>query len=172
MFAWQELSWELAPVLLVHSGVSRSLLEGAQAFDCWPSAQGLASDWMLGICGRLIGSVSFPVCLSLVPSSSPGGLSLWSDAVSSSALDMSTQPRSSTPRSCQPEVGWKCPVGLGRGWGSHALWTGLQAGLSLGWSEVPCRWNRLRGSWSRSCSKGVGVLGPTLIEWGVGGLHS
>lgn len=59
--------------------------------------------------GRLIIS---PAC---VPIFSAGGLSLWSGAVSSSALVMSTQQRSSTPRSCQPEVGVG-RVGVGLYW--------------------------------------------------------
>lgn len=46
-----------------------------------------------------------PLCPRPRPARCPGGRSPWCDAASSSAPAMSTQPRSSTPRSCRPEVG-------------------------------------------------------------------
>lgn len=65
---------------------------------------------------RLIGSLSLslPVSVSCL-TSFPGGLSLWSDAVSSSVPAMSMQPRSLIPRNCRPEVGHSRGVCVGCG---------------------------------------------------------
>ena len=102
--------------------------------------------------------------------SPPGGLFLWSDAVSSSAPAMSMRPRSSTPRSCQPEVGreWLCwPVGAG-GRGSLCWGWGVACGSLATQSEwdswLQCGVNGVHG-----CA-GLGARGthtPSHLE-----LHS
>lgn len=85
----------------------------------------------LGLRGRVLGAlreINWLSSLSLSPISSPGGLSLWSGAVSSSALAMSMRPRSSTRRSCRPEVG----TGRVRGPGSHRPRAWLDARAASG----------------------------------------
>lgn len=80
-----------------------------------PRTEAGPHDRVLGVHrGIIIGS------LPLFPISPPGGLSLWSDAVSSSAPAMSMQRRSSTPRSYPPEVGNGCAGWRGPGAGAGA----------------------------------------------------
>lgn len=143
-----------------------------------------AWQWQGSTClWRLIGSLSLSLslCLSSAPAFFPGGLSLWSDAASSSVPAMSMQPRSLTPRSCQPEVG------LGRGlwwpwWAVSAYWDrdegtrnaqAFNMALSA-WTWEVCPqthhnfhsliWG-LPGSLSGfSCQRGTGGLGDVSLK--------